>query len=142
MKRWYVAEKNPKTNTIIAAPEGHPLLYRKEITIKNVHWINQDEINNMFFWSERRNINNKLLRVNKSSDGVGGWGASGGTKSGHILARIRQVGELLPAKLIREKNKYKVILDKTITGISQGQAVVLYHGEKCLGGGEIKFEKD
>ena len=30
-----------KTNIIIAAPENHPLNYRKEIIIKNSHWINK-----------------------------------------------------------------------------------------------------
>ena len=56
-----------------------------------------------------------------------------------VYARIRHVGELLPAKLNLEKNQ--VILKKSITGISQGQAIVLYKGKKCLGGGEIEFEK-
>jgi len=55
-----------------------------------------------------------------------------------VYARIRHVGELLPAKLDLEKNQ--VILKKSITGISQGQAIVLYKGKKCLGGGEIEFE--
>jgi len=54
-----------------------------------------------------------------------------------VYARIRHVGELLPAKLDLEKNQ--VILKKPITGISQGQAIVLYKGKKCLGGGEIEF---
>jgi len=104
MKRWYVARKFPNKNIIIAAPEGHPLNFRKEIIIKNPHWINEKPKNNS-----------------------------------KILSRIRQVGELLPSKIIYKKNKIKVILKKAITGVSQGQAIVLYLGTKCLGGGEISF---
>lgn len=40
-KKWYVAKKDKKTNTIIAAPEKHSLLYKKNITIQNPHWINE-----------------------------------------------------------------------------------------------------
>ncbi len=108
LKRWYVARKNLRKNEIIAAPEEHPLLYRKEILIKNSHWIN------------------KLPNKNKI----------------HTLkARIRQVGELLTCKLSYNKNKkhYKVILKKPITGVSEGQAIVLYSGKKVLGGGVIGF---
>lgn len=56
-----------------------------------------------------------------------------------ILSRIRHVGELLPGKLFYEKDKWKIVLKEAITGISEGQAIVLYDGEKCIGGGEIKF---
>jgi tRNA-specific 2-thiouridylase len=40
-KRWYVAQKDIKTNTIIASPENHPILYRKEIFIQNPNWISK-----------------------------------------------------------------------------------------------------
>jgi tRNA-specific 2-thiouridylase len=56
-----------------------------------------------------------------------------------VFSRIRQVGELLPSKLFFGGGKFKVILDKAITGVSQGQSIVLYHGKKCLGGGVIGF---
>ena len=41
LKRWYVAIKNAGKNEIITAPEGHPLLYRKKITVEKPHWINE-----------------------------------------------------------------------------------------------------
>jgi len=93
-----------KTNTITAAPEGHPLNFRKEMTLKNVHWTNQKPKNSM-----------------------------------KVLARIRQVGELLPSKLSYTNKKYNLVLDKQITGIAEGQAAVLYQGKKVLGGGVISF---
>ncbi|MEK6912535.1 MAG: tRNA 2-thiouridine(34) synthase MnmA [Nanoarchaeota archaeon] len=106
LKRWYVASKNLKKNEIVAAPEGHPLLFRKEVIIKNPHWINE---------APKKNIK--------------------------VLARIRQVGELLTSKLHYDKGKkhFHVSLSKSITGISEGQAIVLYSGTKVLGGGVICF---
>ncbi len=56
-----------------------------------------------------------------------------------ILARIRQVGELLPCNVLHKNGRYKVVLKKSITGVSQGQACVLYKGKEVLGGGEIRF---
>ena len=104
LKRWYVARKNAKKNEIIAAPEGDPLLYRKEIYIKNPHWINKKPKNNE-----------------------------------SIFSRIRQVGELIPSKISFAKKRIKITLNKKITGVSGGQAIVLYKGKRCLGGGIIGF---
>jgi tRNA-specific 2-thiouridylase len=108
IKRWYVAKKDLRKNQIIAAPTDHPLLYRKEIIIKNPHWINKD--------------------LNKN-------------KTYRLKARIRQVGELLSCKLSYKK-QYKVTLNKAITGVSEGQAIVLYKGKEVLGGGVIEFENE
>ncbi len=113
-KRWYVARKDARTNTIIAAPEGHPLNFRKEILMRQVHWVNPTTVK-------------KLL----------GGGRVG--KPIKVLTRIRQVGELLPSTLRYSNGKYKVMLNKSITGVSQGQAVVLYQGTRCIGGGVIGF---
>jgi len=107
IKRWYVAKKDARKNILILAPEGHPLNYRKEIFVKNPHWINDKPKNGM-----------------------------------NILVRIRQVGELLSARFLSgglAGRKIKIILDKPITGVSEGQAIVLYDGKKVLGGGEIRF---
>jgi len=101
-RRWYVAKKDLKKNLIVVAPESHELNFRKEIIIKNPHWINEKPKNNL-----------------------------------KVFSRIRQVGELLPSKLEYKNGKYKIILNKAITGISQGQAIVLYQGTRCLGGGKI-----
>ena len=104
LRKWYVAQKDAIKNIIIAAPEGHKILYRKEIFLKNTHWVNEKPKNNM-----------------------------------KVLARIRQVGELLPSKIMINRNKIKIVLNIAITGISEGQACVLYSGKKVLGGGEIMF---
>ncbi len=107
-QKWYVARKNLKTNTIIAAPENHPLNFRKNIIAKNLYLISD----------KKENFKNKKTNV---------------------FSRIRHVGELLQSKLFYENGKWKINLNKAITGVSEGQAIVLYKGEKCLGGGEISF---
>ncbi len=107
MKKWYVAKKDAKTNTLTAAPEGHPILLRKIIFVNDLHLI--DETKKDFL------------------------------KHTKVFSRIRQVGELIPSKISIEKNKIKVTLNKGITGVSEGQAIVLYDKTKCLGGGVISF---
>ena len=142
IKRWYVAKKQAGKNVIIAAPEGHPLLFRKEIFLKNPHWINEDEIRDFF----KNNDGTKLkcekgdINLKFSQGGMGGnKEKKQNEKSIKLHARIRQVGELLPCMLVSEKNKFKVTLNKAITGVSEGQAIVLYKGKVVLGGGEIRF---
>ncbi len=56
-----------------------------------------------------------------------------------VLVRIRQVGELMPTTLAKKGKNIIATLDKAITGVSEGQAIVLYEGTKCLGGGVIDF---
>lgn len=54
-----------------------------------------------------------------------------------VHARIRHVGELVPSKLFFKNKKWNLELGQKLDGVSDGQAVVLYNGEKVLGGGEI-----
>lgn len=107
ISRWYVAKKDAKKNQIIAAPENHPLLLRKDIIIKEPHWINSVKEN----------------------------------KKHKVYSRIRQVGELIPSELFysRNKKRFEVSLNRAITGVSEGQAIVLYKGKEVLGGGVISF---
>lgn len=58
-----------------------------------------------------------------------------------VYTRIRHVGELLSSFLEFDKKtkRYKVTLKKAITGVSEGQAAVLYVGKECIGGGVIQF---
>ncbi len=108
--KWYVARKDPKTNIIIAAPKDHPLNFRKKIIVKNLYFISDSK--------------DKFK-----------------SKKHKIFSRIRHVGELLPSTLEynKESKKFVLTLKEPITGVSEGQAVVLYQKEKCLGGGEISF---
>jgi len=106
--RWYVAKKDAKKNVLVVAPEGHPILLRNEMIIQDFHLIDEDKKDYKKF-----------------------------TKPKKVLARIRQVGELLSAKFFYKNGKFNLILDEAIRGVSDGQAVVLYEKEKVLGGGTI-----
>lgn len=112
MIKYYVARKNPKNNTIIAAPEGHLLNFRQKIIVKEFHLID-----------ENKNEFKEKIKL----------------KPRKVFTRIRQVGELIPSHIENKNNKLIVILNKPITGVSQGQAIVLYDKTKCLGGGVIDF---
>ncbi len=109
-ERWYVAKKDVKKNIIIAAPMDHPILLKKVISLVDFHLISY-------------NINDfkkKKLSVN---------------------VRIRKVGELLPASLFYNKKskKFVVTLKVGATGISDGQALVIYkkNSYEVLGGGVV-----
>lgn len=110
MIKWYVAKKDLKKNVLIAAPENHPFLFKKEINLKELHLISEDE-------------KKFLTKIKK--------------KPLKIKTRIRQVGELLPSNIYYKNKKLTIELDKPIQGISEGQAAVIYQKTKCLGGGVI-----
>ena len=55
----------------------------------------------------------------------------------NIKARIRHLGSLLPGKLKKQKNKYIFTLKKPTEALAEGQAIVLYHKQKVIGGGEM-----
>jgi tRNA-uridine 2-sulfurtransferase len=111
--KWYVAKKDVKKNIIVAAPQGHIINFRKEVIARDIHFIDNSLIN-------------KIKRGDKLK----------------VFSRIRHVGELLASTLSYNKltKQFKVILNEPITGVSEGQAIVLYQGEKVLGGGEISFD--
>ena len=48
VKPYYVAEKNVRANTVVLAPEGHPSLYKREISLSNVNFISSVIHNSSF----------------------------------------------------------------------------------------------
>lgn len=109
MSKWYVAKKDVKNNTLTIAPEGHKILLRNKIIIKDKHFIIEEPSKN---------------------------------KIHNLFSRIRQVGELLPSELKynKIKKRWEIKLKNPITGISDGQAIVLYKNTNCIGGGVISSE--
>tara|TARA_Y100000310_G_scaffold107997_1_gene106466 strand:+ start:404 stop:1522 length:1119 start_codon:yes stop_codon:yes gene_type:complete len=112
MNKWYVAKKDVKKNILVVAPKGSKILYRKGFGIKSFHLISEDI----------KKFRREVVKKDKK-----------------IFSRIRHVGELIPSNIIYNKSKrrFELILSKGITGISNGQAVILYSGKKVLGGGII-----
>lgn len=56
-----------------------------------------------------------------------------------LTARIRHLGKLEKGNLKKERTKWVFYFDKGIEGVAEGQSIVLYHGEKVIGGGEIRL---
>lgn len=56
-----------------------------------------------------------------------------------LKARIRHLGQFIPGKLTKSNGKYHFNLKSPSTGIAEGQHLVLYHGDKVVGGGEIRL---
>ncbi len=53
--------------------------------------------------------------------------------------RIRHLGELHPASIIKQGNKIQVILKKPIKSVAEGQSCVIYKKDFILAGGEIRY---
>ncbi|MBS3088737.1 tRNA 2-thiouridine(34) synthase MnmA [Candidatus Pacearchaeota archaeon] len=56
-----------------------------------------------------------------------------------LKARVRHLGELYSGKLKKERRRWIFIFDKGVFGLAEGQYIVLYSGEKLVGGGEIRL---
>lgn len=57
----------------------------------------------------------------------------------NLTARIRHLGHLIPATLKKQNNYYLLTLKTAVSGIAEGQHVVLYHKNQVIGGGEISL---
>ena len=83
--------------------------------------------------------NHKILKNSKFYIKKINW-MSGKPKSQEILIRTRHLGNLINAKIKKEKNKIKINLKEPIQGIAEGQSAVIYSKSKImLGGGEISY---
>jgi len=127
-KPYYVVEKNVKKNTIVVA-EGNDnsALYKKEIKLTDVNFINQNIVNSQIL--ENIGIN--------------------------VLTRVRYRQPLISAQLIIHNSKFIIQFDQPVKYVAPGQSAVFYlpaiasakagdkkrpsanSGLKMLGGGVI-----
>ncbi len=109
-KPYYVVEKNIKKNIIVVAEgEDSPALYRKEIQLTGVNFINPNCYS--------------LIRANKRIT---------------IYARVRYRQPLVSAKLKIQNSKLKIEFDAPVKFIAPGQSAVFYDKKgEMLGGGVI-----
>ncbi|HEY4475627.1 MAG TPA: tRNA 2-thiouridine(34) synthase MnmA [Candidatus Paceibacterota bacterium] len=112
IKPCYVAEKDIKNNTLVVAEgDDNPALYRKEIELTNVNFINPQ-------------YSNILQNV--------------GMSDMEIYARIRYRQPLVSAKLIIHNARYKIHFGQPIRFVAPGQSAVFYSKKgEMLGGGVI-----
>lgn len=57
-----------------------------------------------------------------------------------IQARIRHLGQLYLGRLIKKSNKFIFISNSPIPSVAEGQYLVLYNKQICLGGAEIRLK--
>ena len=101
---WYVIDKDVNQNELIVGQgHDHPLLYKKNITVSKVHWINNE--------------------IKKDSD---------------LSAKIRYRANDYKCR-ITELEDEKVLIEFEVPqfAIANGQSVVFYKNEICLGGAII-----
>ena len=104
-KPWYVIDKNINSNELIVGQGiDHPLLYKKYITISNIHWINGNQ---------PEKINN-------------------------LKAKVRYRASDYSCKLISDgPNKIIVEFEEKQFAVANGQSIVFYDNQTCLGGAII-----
>ena len=56
-----------------------------------------------------------------------------------LKARVRHLGKLHSGRLIKENARWIFHFKKPIVGIAEGQFIVIYRGEKVVGGGEMRL---
>ena len=127
-KPYYVVEKNVKKNTIVVAEgDDNSALYKKEIKLTDVNFINQNIVNSQIL--ENIGIN--------------------------VLTRVRYRQPLISAQLIIHNSKFIIQFDQPVKYVAPGQSAVFYlpaiasakagdkkrpsvsSGLKMLGGGVI-----
>jgi len=112
----YVVKLDQKNNALIVGKEQD--VYKKELEIKNVNWIDESKM---------------ITFINGSN----------GDNWINLTARIRYGHPAVPCKVLnlkpRNKNStLKVIFRKPVRAITSGQSIVFYKEEEVLGGGVIK----
>ncbi len=130
-KPYYVAAKDLASNALIVAEgENHPALFRKEMELRQVNFIN---LNNLF--KAPRNVSAKAKT----------WASprrqpERGHCEAQVLARVRYRQPLSSATLCQMPNTkyYKLLFDEPQKFVAPGQSAVFYsRNRELLGGGVI-----
>ncbi|MFH1802710.1 MAG: tRNA 2-thiouridine(34) synthase MnmA [archaeon] len=122
--RWFVAAKT-KGNVLVVAPKGHEILKTRNVFVRGLKFVNGEE-------------------------------------KGAMRGRIRHLGSLYSGKLIKQKDhaspasgprgrgrlvakmagreRWMFVFNKGVGGVAEGQSLVLYRGERLVGGGEIRLK--
>ena len=124
---YYVVGKDMGKNEVYVTTDLQDgRLWRNELILTNLHWINENET---------------LVRDYPSRIGKGGADISGPAhgSSGSLMVRTRYRAPLVAIhKLVSLDNgTIKVSLAEEVRAITPGQSAVIYDKEHCLGGGIV-----
>ncbi|MBP9694522.1 MAG: tRNA 2-thiouridine(34) synthase MnmA [Alphaproteobacteria bacterium] len=107
----FVVKLEPETHRVIVGPKE--ALLRKKVFVHELNWIGDPLL---------------LTQANE-------FGASADLP---VAVKIRSIQEPLPARVtIYPDQRAVIVLDAELSGISPGQAAVIYDGDRVLGGGFI-----
>ncbi len=107
----FVVKLEPETHRVIVGPKE--ALLRKKVFVHELNWIGDPLL---------------LTQANE-------FGASADLP---VAVKIRSIQEPLPARVtIYPDQRAVIVLDSDLSGISPGQAAVIYDGDRVLGGGFI-----
>ena len=104
-KPYYIAEKDVEENALLVAEENDPVLYRKEVELKNVNLINPE------------------LGIRNQESGL------------RVFARVRYRQPLAPALFIIHNSLFKLVFSKPVKFVASGQSAVFYRARQSLGEG-------
>lgn len=109
---WYVVHKDLDNNRLIAAQGvNHPLLYKSELLVQEISWINPEAMPALPYRCSAK------IRYRQ-------------TEQACTLS-------LSPFVTATGSNQWRVVFDEPQRAVTPGQAIVFYEGEGCLGGGTI-----
>lgn len=111
--RLFIAEKK-RGNVLVIAPQGHEILRRKKVYIKDLKWINKEE--------------GKGLRARIRHLGL--------LEKGRLRKENWKKG--VPPTYPK-RFRWTFVFDKGVEGVAEGQFIVLYKGERVVGSGEIRL---
>ena len=121
---WYVVDKDLGANRLVVAQgHDHPRLLRDRLEASELHWVAGAPPAAEFRCTARVRYRQADVpaTVRVTDPGAGDAGAGGATSDGAPVPGMR----------------VEVRFDAPLRAITPGQALVLYDGERCLGGGTI-----
>jgi tRNA-specific 2-thiouridylase len=118
-KKWLIAKKIPRSNTLVVAPENHPSLKTKEIKLKKLHIINP-----------RTPLPKSNLKARIRHLGTLLPGKLKTARPGRSTTNSGREG-------LRAGARYSFIPTKPISAVAPGQTLVLHHNQELIASGEI-----
>lgn len=115
---WYVVDKDLERNQLVVVQgDQHPLLYHKTLSATSMHWINGEPSETVL----RCHAKIRYRQPDQACE-----------------VTIKVVGSEDDSGRINDSGRIEVVFDEPQRAVTPGQSIVLYDGERCLGGAVIE----